>query len=112
MTLEIKIRMVRNGFVLAIDEKDDLGNPITIETVIAFDDDKLDFAGENCERAALAEALENIVDYFGMYYQKHHLPDDKFIKIKMVLGDHYWDDEKDEECEYKYPVLNKRGPMV
>src|SRR3972149_100003 len=106
MTYEIRIRKVRNGFILTTEEDQEEGK-LLLEDVVPF----AEYGDEeDNEREALSHALEMVVDYFGLSYQKHHRPHNKFIKIKMVPGDHYWDDDEsfeEIESEYKYPVLSK-----
>jgi hypothetical protein len=93
MTYEIRIRKVRNGFILTNEEDQEEGK-LVLEHVVPFAEHGDE---EDNEREALTHVLEMIVDYFDLPYKKHHKPHNKFIKIKMVLGDHYWDDDKSLE---------------
>jgi len=96
MIPEIKIRQISNGFIISYVEE------VEVNLGTVFDGNRFRTYEEAVEwnecgcdddiREALARALNSIIDYFGLAYEKHG-SDKKFIKVQMVAHEKYFDDE-------------------
>ncbi|MFA5695944.1 MAG: hypothetical protein WC917_00560 [Bacilli bacterium] len=90
----IKIRRLDNGqqyngFLFHYEQETNFGLDVH-EHVFSFDAETP--MSSNNEREALAKLLLSIIDYYHLEHQKIHRPEEKFIKISLVDGDHYFDE--------------------
>jgi signal transduction protein with GAF and PtsI domain len=86
MTYGLTIKKVSNGFVVTDNNHDEFA----IESVYQAEDED-----DNSEREALMQAIDMMIQHFDLDYRKHHKPEDRFIKLTLVPGNTFWDDEND-----------------
>lgn len=92
--MKLELEKIENGWLVSFKEEIDSFDEARVfaKKKIAFED-KIGFES-NSERESLVDAFNWIICHYDLGFRKHHSPDDRFIKISLVDGNKFWDDEE------------------